>query len=160
MINPNFNEQSNYTAPYTLDSVMNNFVYKDYNIQNNCNYTINEEDIQYYIDSPLCISTQYSLREEKEANAKRNITSKIEELFLLITTKLAKEEQLELFIIDLDQNSEFYYDYGYYRLPEDAEKIKYNTLNLYKNSSCIAKIVKVCSIIYAKLMKNRATNKR
>jgi DNA topoisomerase VI subunit A len=84
----------------------------------------------------------------------------IENLIEQIVDKLLKNQELEIFIIDLDLNSKFNYDLGYYNLPEDVDNIKYSSITLYKDSDKIAKILKLATIIHTKAKKNTYSTKR
>ncbi len=83
----------------------------------------------------------------------------IEELIKQIVDKLLLNQELEIFIIDLDSNSRFNYDLGYYHLPDNIE-LKYSSITLYKDSDKIAKILKLATIIHTKAKKNTFSTKR
>jgi len=85
---------------------------------------------------------------------------KIEKFFILVTEKLLKNELLELSVIDLEKTSKFNFDEGYYILPEDTNNYYYSKLILYYNSSKIAKIFKLMSIIYQKICNLSSSTKR
>ena len=82
------------------------------------------------------------------------LIEKIENLVEQILDKLIAFQELELFIIDLEYNSKFNYDLGFYYLPEFIEDIKYKSVTLYKDSDRIAKMLKLLSIIHMKAMRN------
>ncbi len=85
---------------------------------------------------------------------------KIEKFFILVTENLLKNELLELNVIDLEKTSKFNFDEGYYTLPEDSKNYFYSKLILYYNSSKIAKIFKLMSIIYQKIFNLSSSTKR
>ena len=82
------------------------------------------------------------------------LVEKIEHLIEQILDKLLDFHELELYIIDLEYNSKFNYDLGFYHLPEFNEDIKYKTITLYKDSDRIAKIIKLLNIIHMKAVRN------
>jgi hypothetical protein len=88
------------------------------------------------------------------------LVTAIEQLIEQIVDKLILNQELEIFIVDLDKNSKFNYDLGYYHLPEDVDDIKYSSITLYKDSDKIAKILKLATIIHAKAKKNSFSTKR
>jgi meiotic recombination protein SPO11 len=127
------------------------------------NCSANFTQSQYYDTS---IQT---VREIKENQIREKIISSCENLFNNILNKLLNEEKLEIFIIDLDKNSKFNYDCGYYSLElskiasdclECGEKIKYFILNLYDDSERLAKLLRLCKILYAKSLNNNLMTKR
>ena len=88
------------------------------------------------------------------------LVSRIETLIEQIIDKLMLKQELEIFIIDLESNSKFNYDLGYYVLPENLDNIKYSSISLYKDSDKIAKILKFATIIHSKALKNSFSTKR
>jgi hypothetical protein len=75
------------------------------------------------------------------------------ELFIEdILIKIDEDQELEIFLIDLDLNSVFNYDLGHYTLPESLDGVKYSKINLFNNSEKITKMIKIASIIHNKVI--------
>ena len=85
---------------------------------------------------------------------------KLETFFSLISSKLLSNEEISIKIIDLENSSKFNFKEGFYLLPEDSSELKYITYNLYNNSTKIARLLKLSSIIYRKIKTLSSSTKR
>jgi hypothetical protein len=97
---------------------------------------------------------------QDEQTEPHELIKKIEYFIEDILVKLDEGEELEIFLIDLEQNCVFNYDLGYYTLPEGPDNVKYSKINLLNNSEKITKMLKVASIIHNKTMNNSYSTKR
>ena len=85
---------------------------------------------------------------------------KLETFFSLISSKLLSNEEISIKIIDLENSSKFNFKEGFYLLPEDSSEFRYITYNLYNNSTKIARLLKLSSIIYRKIKTLSSSTKR
>ena len=85
---------------------------------------------------------------------------KLETFFSLISSKLLSNEEISIKIIDLENSSKFNFKEGFYLLPEDSSEFRYITYTLYNNSTKIARLLKLSSIIYRKIKTLSSSTKR
>jgi hypothetical protein len=133
-----------------------NDIYTD----NTINYYI-AEDLYYPNTTNFDNITQEEMACDTQADGPTELVKKIEYFIEDILIKLDEGVELEIFVLDLELNSVFNYDFGYFCLPEEAESFKYSKLTLTDNSDKIAKILKIASIIHSKaLNKSNYSTKR
>jgi hypothetical protein len=105
----------------------------------------------YYIEDYEAFSYEtIPLAESNDVDEPTEVVKKIEHFIEDILIKLDDGQELEIFLIDLELNSVFNYDLGYYTLPEGLENVKYSRISLYNNSDKITKMLKIASIIHSK----------
>ena len=151
-----FNDNSNqfYSQNYIhqpLSQSQNNFQSEKYPLSQNY---LNQTQDQSFISLYPQINKSYILK------MRESLKEKIEKFFNLVIEKLLKNELLELNIIDLEKTSKFNFDEGYYVLPENTNEYFYYKFILYYNSSKIAKIFKLMTIICQKIYNCSSSTKR
>lgn len=178
----NFFNNNNYINYNSFD--LNNQNFYSYNnnfienpIENNINFIQNSND--FSSNNPKNFSEEFFEPETNENSNNNNINfinlqinndyiikkgeillPKLETFFSLITSKLLSNEELSIKIIDLENSSKFNFKEGFYLLPLDSSELKYTTYNLYNNSTKIARLLKLSSIIYRKIKTLSASTKR
>ena len=92
--------------------------------------------------------------------SENHLQIQLEDFFSQIIEKINKEEQLELFILDVDRSSYFNYDEGYYKLAGDVSLHIYSVYTLINKSEKIAKLLKFSLLLLKKVSNQRGSTKR
>ena len=90
------------------------------------------------------------------------ILQKFEEFIFEFITSLDSDdnEELSISILDLDKNSYFDFNLGFFNLTEEINDEMFTNLNLSDNIHRITKIINIISILYSKMSQNCKTTKR
>ena len=185
-INPYTPSQQNYENYYlssqTDNSMSSNSFYHNYDYfhsLNQHNYPISQEYLYSIPYSFSFLNNKYTAQDnsktrhrvEKEKVIRENLKINCELFINQVLNKFLQNEKFEIFILDLEKNSTFDFNLGYYHLLNDVvsnkqvskdsnSERKYLKYDIYNNSDKIAKILRICSIIYSKTTKNSTTTKR